>query len=541
MTTQLPPRDGAPPRHVRGRSPILDVVTDLHDDVTAARFPLDLPGAQELRELRDRVETQIGAHLLPRLKREAGPAVVVLGGSTGAGKSTLVNSVVGREITAAGVIRPTTTEPLLAVREEDLWLVAEHPITRLADVVADDGVPPGLALLDAPDLDSVLEGNRTVANLLLETADLWLFVTTAARYGDAVPWRVLRQAQERGITVAVVLNRVPRRVLAEVRRDLMRRMTDLGLGEAPLFVVEDVGPHEGLLPERVVEPVRTWLTLLGGRNTARGVVRRTTQGVWGTLREELLRLAEGITAQAMAGGTLRSRAEEAVATAGEALVARLRTGAAAQGAPTTRWLAAASTGGVLAPLTGDVSRIRRGWRGNGVRARTAAAEAIGAEARRAVATLVVDAATVAAAELRQAWSEPGRGGADLLEDSATWAADRDARATEAVAAWAARTDALAEQLVASGGDARARVLAAPGLGGLLQAAAAGLDGAARAVRAVVPGEDVVARVAEDLHETTAAVVRDEARPALERLAALGLRSEAGAGLRLRASELKGHR
>lgn len=61
------------------------------------------------------------------------------------------------------------------------------------------------------------------------------------------------------------------------------------------------------------------------------------------------------------------------------------------------------------------------------------------------------------------------------------------------------------------------------------------------MRAVVPGEDVVARVAEDLHETTAAVVRDEARPALERLAALGLRSEAGAGLRLRASELKGHR
>ena len=533
MTTQLPPRDGAPPRHVRGRSPILDVVTDLHDDVTAARFPLDLPGAQELRELRDRVETQIGAHLLPRLKREAGPAVVVLGGSTGAGKSTLVNSVVGREITAAGVIRPTTTEPLLAVREEDLWLVAEHPITRLADVVADDGVPPGLALLDAPDLDSVLEGNRTVANLLLETADLWLFVTTAARYGDAVPWRVLRQAQERGITVAVLLNRVPRRVLPEVRADLMRRMTDLGLGEAPLFVVQDVGPHEGLLPADVVEPVRTWLALLGGRNTARGVVRRTTQGVWGTLREELLRLADGITEQAMAAGTLRSRAEHAVGEAADALVARLRTGVATQGAPTTRWLSAASTGGVLAPLTGDVSRVRKGWRGSGTRDRSRAAVAIGAETRQALAPLLVDAAADAAADLRRAWSEPGRGGADLLvaDDGA-----RDSRAESAVAAWAARTDALAERVL---GDS-ARVLDAAGLSGLLQAAAAGLEGAARAVRALVPDEDVVATVAEDLHETAAAVVRDEAGPALDRLAALGLRSEAGAGLRLRASELRGH-
>jgi len=539
--TDFPSRDAAPPRHVRGRSPILDVVTDLHDDVAAARFPLDLPEAPGLGELRDRVETQIGAHLLPRLKREAGPAVVVLGGSTGAGKSTIVNSVVGRELTAAGVIRPTTTHPVLAVREEDTWLVAEHPIAELADVVADDGVPAGLALLDAPDLDSVLEDNRTLANLLLETADLWLFVTTAARYGDAVPWRVLRQAQERGVTVAVALNRVPRRVLAEVRGDLMRRMTDLGLGEAPLFVIEDVGPHEGLLPARAIEPVRTWLTLLGGRNTARGVVRRTTQGVWGTLRDELLTLADGITAQAIAAGTLRSRAEHAVSATADALVERLRSGAATQGAPTTRWLAAASTGGVLAPLTGDVSRVRRGFRGRGTQARSAAAVAIGEETRRALLSLVVDAASDAAAELRRAWTDPGRGGAALLDDPTAAAEARDERAATALAGWAARTDALAEQLVRDGGPARARVLDAAGLGGLLQAAAAGLDGAARAVRAVVPDDDAVTRVEEDLDRTAADVVRAEAEPALERLAALGLRSEAGAGLRLRASELKGHR
>src|SRR5690606_39198472 len=136
--------------------------------------------------------------------------VVVLGGSTGAGKSTLVNSVVGREITPAGVIRPTTTHPVLAVREEDAWFVADHPITELAELRTADSVPAGLALLDAPDLDSVLEDNRNLANLLLETADLWLFVTTAARYGDAVPWRVLQQARDRGVTVAVALNRVPR-------------------------------------------------------------------------------------------------------------------------------------------------------------------------------------------------------------------------------------------------------------------------------------------------------------------------------------------
>ena len=63
---------------------------------------------------------------------------------------------------------------------------------------------PGLAILDAPDIDSVEERNRVLAAHLLAAADLWLFVTTAARYADAVPWGLLRQASERGTSVAIV-------------------------------------------------------------------------------------------------------------------------------------------------------------------------------------------------------------------------------------------------------------------------------------------------------------------------------------------------
>ena len=42
--------------------------------------------------------------------------------------------------------------------------------------------------MDAPDVDSVVEDNRDLAATLLAGADLWIFVTTAARYADAVPW-----------------------------------------------------------------------------------------------------------------------------------------------------------------------------------------------------------------------------------------------------------------------------------------------------------------------------------------------------------------
>ncbi len=48
-------------------------------------------------------------------------------------------------------------------------------------------VPPGLALLDAPDIDSLVADNRALAAELICAADIWVMVTTAARYADAVP------------------------------------------------------------------------------------------------------------------------------------------------------------------------------------------------------------------------------------------------------------------------------------------------------------------------------------------------------------------
>ena len=74
---------------------------------------------------------------------------------------------------------------------------------------ATNALPPGLALLDAPDIDSVETANRSLAEQLLAAANLWVFVTTAARYADAIPWEVLPTAAQRGTVVALVLNRVP--------------------------------------------------------------------------------------------------------------------------------------------------------------------------------------------------------------------------------------------------------------------------------------------------------------------------------------------
>jgi hypothetical protein len=90
--------------------------------------------------------------------------------------------------------------------------------------VTDDAIEPGLVLIDAPDIDSLEHANRALTDRLVEAADLCVFVTTATRYADQVPWSVLARVQERGLPLLVVVNRMPpdpddqQEVLADVRR-----------------------------------------------------------------------------------------------------------------------------------------------------------------------------------------------------------------------------------------------------------------------------------------------------------------------------------
>src|SRR6185312_4018983 len=148
-------------------------------------------------------------YLLPRLARLDAPLLVVVGGSTGAGKSTLVNSIVRTPVSPAGVLRPTTRAPVLVCHPSDMpWFTEANILPglqrttgassagsaaadiRTLQVVSAPALTPGLALLDAPDIDSVVDANRALATQLLAAADLWLFVTTASRYADAVPWEL---------------------------------------------------------------------------------------------------------------------------------------------------------------------------------------------------------------------------------------------------------------------------------------------------------------------------------------------------------------
>src|SRR6476469_7692573 len=92
---------------------LLSVVQALRSTDSDTSFPLDLPSAATARLGRTRLLNQLDDYVVPRLTSLDAPLLAVVGGSTGAGKSTLVNSVVGREVTLPGVLRPTTRSPVL--------------------------------------------------------------------------------------------------------------------------------------------------------------------------------------------------------------------------------------------------------------------------------------------------------------------------------------------------------------------------------------------------------------------------------------------
>ena len=90
------------------------------------------PGALTSLE-RERAVAQLDDYVLPRYRSLDAPLLAVVGGSTGAGKSTLVNALVGHPVTRAGAIRPTTRQPILLHHPDDVeWFTTARVLPGLS-------------------------------------------------------------------------------------------------------------------------------------------------------------------------------------------------------------------------------------------------------------------------------------------------------------------------------------------------------------------------------------------------------------------------
>lgn len=143
-----------------------------------------------LRRVLLRVETL-------RVRLEA-PLVVATFGGTGTGKSALINALVGRECTASGRQRPTTTKPILIA----------HPLTELEPLglpletfeinLIDAPALRDIVVVDCPDPDTN-EAETAGSNLerlrqLLPHCDVLLYTSTQQKYRSARVVQELAQA-----------------------------------------------------------------------------------------------------------------------------------------------------------------------------------------------------------------------------------------------------------------------------------------------------------------------------------------------------------
>lgn len=350
---------------------MLEALTGLRDELRRTRFPLELGGAADARTTRDELIAQIDDYVLPRVATLDAPLLAVIGGSTGAGKSTITNTLVGHEVSTAGVLRPTTRTPVLVCNPADQdWFTeggvlpdlprstGERPTGAGLHIVTSDAVPEGLGVLDSPDIDSVEVANHDLASQLLGAADLWLFVTTAARYADAVPWAYLARAKERAIALAMVINRIPAGSESEVGGHLTSMLEKRGLETAQLFLIPEMELGDGRIPQ-AVDPVRNWLGDLVRDSEAKdALVRKTLDGVLDSVPARVDRLAGAVAGQASGAEALRANAQARYAQAMDQIEREFDSGNLLQGEVLEAWRDHVGTGEFMDRMQQSVGRFR---------------------------------------------------------------------------------------------------------------------------------------------------------------------------------------
>jgi len=312
-----------------------------------ALAPTNAAAGERARQLRDHLE----GFVRPRAADLDAPLLVLLLGPTGAGKSSLLNTIAGAEVSPAGVLRPTTREAILYASDGDATHILSG--TRLRLIAADRIVvapapasSSGVAVIDAPDIDSVERDNRMLADILLEACDLCVFVTTATRYADLVPWQVLRRAQERGLPLVVLLNRVPTdpRDRDVVLADVRKLLSEAGMRESDetldlIAVTEgDVDARVNGLARQSVRPLLERIEQLAAESSERRrVAVDALAGAIGGLALLVHAVADDLEHEAIDAEALRRIAETSYVEELNALSGNLRGGVLLRGEVLRRW------------------------------------------------------------------------------------------------------------------------------------------------------------------------------------------------------------
>jgi hypothetical protein len=348
---------------------------------TAERLGLD---ATRARETVQSARTRLGF--------PGSAFVLALAGGTGAGKSSLLNALAGREVSRPGPVRPVTAEPVAWVPADAAgelgpllhWVGVERVVSHHDPSFSE------LCLLDLPDYDSVERAHRARVDEVLPKVDAVCWVLDPEKYNDRVLHEdYLRPLAHHAERAVFVVNRRDvvggPAAVAELVADVRRTLAADGITGRPVFAVSAAPPDGAGTGE--LEDLRAWLS---DRMQAKSLVADRVAADCAAAGAEIGRragLAERGAARPLVDDRTRQAAREravaaarsAVDVAGVRRACERRTQAEARAAgagPLGRVLAGVarlrggSQAGAASARSIDPVAYARGWRGRASLSRT---------------------------------------------------------------------------------------------------------------------------------------------------------------------------
>jgi len=400
----------------------------------------------------ERLRRHVVDYLAPRARNAAAPLVVAILGSTGSGKSSLFNALAGRAASPSGVLRPTTRRPIAIAHPADggQELLPGMASRDAVDLVMDPAARRGLVVVDAPDFDSVELANRALAVELLEAADLVIFVTTATRYADQVPWTMLGRAHQRGVPLLAVLNRLPPEtddadaVVADYRNLLQRgSLADAGaFGRLEVVpVLEDaLDAERDALDANAVAPIRDALDRLMADEVARrAMARRSLASALAGLPAAIEEVATEVDQEQAAARELTATADRSYRERRAALGEELGRGTFLRAEVLRQWQDFVGAGQVARILAQGIGRVTATIRSLFRPGPPAPAVEVREAAFADLVALAVQQADAAARRTSTAWMDDPYGARALAVDARLWGASSGLaeRLVADLEAWAA--------------------------------------------------------------------------------------------------------
>jgi energy-coupling factor transporter ATP-binding protein EcfA2 len=340
-------------------------------DLAERRLAL-APRASSARERARQLRDHLESFVKPRAAEIDAPILVVLIGPTGAGKSSILNAIAGSAVSRAGVLRPTTREAVLYADPRDARLLRADGRLRLVPqdrliLAAAPSANAGVAIIDAPDIDSVERENRALADTLLEACDLCVFVTTATRYADLVPWDVLGRIRQRQVPLMVVLNRLPAdardRGIVIADADRLFAEHDLRQESGALEIIAitegDVDAQSQGVARTAITPLRDRITRLAATSEdRRQLARAALAGALRGLVPLVAEVAADLERDAANGEALRQIASSAYLEQFQQLSAALRSGVLLRAEVLRQWQDFVGADQIARFVSSGLDRIR---------------------------------------------------------------------------------------------------------------------------------------------------------------------------------------